>query len=150
MKAGLHLTDLNFAKLYLLACAVGSRYSTDPRVALKAPSEPGMDPEVQWRSVSIIWSRSGYEKPDLMPQGPLVGYSSARSWKSIVRLTFIAGAVTEETSLGPILQPAVLVDLQITALAVLYLEGSGSPYATAWLLSTCLSRLLAAARVLIL
>lgn len=97
-KAGLHRRDLNFGKLYLLVCAVGSRFSTDPRVALRAPNEPGMDPEIQWRSAGWIF------------------------FSQVMALN------------RPLLQPALLVDLQMVALAALYLEGSGSPYATAWLL----------------
>lgn len=48
--------------------------------------------------------------------------------------TALLGTCTESAGLGPLLQPALLVDLQMVALAALYLEGSGSPYATAWLL----------------
>lgn len=55
VKASLHLKDLDFAKLYLLVCAVGSRFSADPRVALRAPEEPGREAEVQWRSAGWLF-----------------------------------------------------------------------------------------------
>ena len=34
VKEGLHLKNLNFAPVFLLVCAVGARYSDDPRVRL--------------------------------------------------------------------------------------------------------------------
>lgn len=51
--AGLHLRELSAAKVFLLVCALGSRYSTDSRVALKAPTERGREPELQWRSAGV-------------------------------------------------------------------------------------------------
>ncbi|KAF9479628.1 hypothetical protein BDN70DRAFT_878593 [Pholiota conissans] len=37
---GLHLTDKNFAPVYLLVCAVGARYSDDPRARLDGNDSP--------------------------------------------------------------------------------------------------------------
>lgn len=48
---------------------------------------------------------------------------------------------------GPVLQPASLADLQIMALCALYLEGSSSPYATAWLLGQGLQIMLRVAGI---
>lgn len=54
LKAELHKRDLSFARIYLLVCAIGARYTSDPRVALKFAKDGG-EPEIQWGSAGWMF-----------------------------------------------------------------------------------------------
>lgn len=50
LRLGLHHRDMNFARVYLLVCAIGSRFSEDERVALKNP-----EGEAEWASAGWMF-----------------------------------------------------------------------------------------------
>lgn len=107
MKAGLHKQNINFARIFLLVCALGARFSDDKRVAL--PGENG-----------VPWSSAGW-----------VYFSQVMTINSEhVRYSVLLGS--DALFLEPVLASAGLSDLQAMALTALYLTGTSAPH-TAWI-----------------
>lgn len=110
--AGLHNQNINFARIYLLVCALGSRFSSDPRVTL-----PTADGKTHWASAG--WSY----------------FSQVMSINSMLLDRHLKGQSHTKTCmiLEPILASAGLSDLQVVALTALYLTGCSAPH-TAWIM----------------
>lgn len=111
-----YLKDIYFARVFLLVCAVGSRYTEDPRVCLKHPKSG----EVEWNSAGWHYFSQvmGMKRKFL-----LIGQSGW--WADLGRRCLF--------SIGPLLAPVGLSDLQCCALMSLYLQGTSAPHA-AWLI----------------
>lgn len=99
-RANIHLLDDEFAKLFLMICALGARYSEDPRVCL--PGEDG----------APVRHSAGWK---YFLQGMITTSTFAHKAYPQHRLT---------VNPGPLLGVISLFELQTMALSVLYLTGT--------------------------
>lgn len=51
-----HRTDLDFARLVLIVCSVGARFSDDPRVCLTSP-----EGDIEWSSAGWVYFAQVYQ-----------------------------------------------------------------------------------------
>lgn len=109
-KAQLHKHDLKFGRIYLLVCAVESRFSSDERVMLKAPG--GREGAGEPHGSSAGWS----------------WFSQAMSVSSAYDRLYEA-TMAQGLFVGALLAGAGLSDLQYAVSSALYLQGTSAPHA---------------------